>query len=129
MNGIDIARAARFSFSLSISRMRNGPAAATCSPDSWAAMRRQHAGGVGYTDLEMVVIVGAPLVLLAAVIIRPVDSGSRSEPAGCRVRQGCLIQTDRWRGSRAVCTTPVRSSWTVPRFTAPCSRAAKAVTI
>jgi hypothetical protein len=71
VNGIDIARAARFSFSLSISRMRNGPAAATCSPDSWAAMRGQHAG-VGHTDLEMVVIMGAPLVLLAAVIIRVV---------------------------------------------------------
>lgn len=89
-------------------------------------MRGRHAGAA-HADPEMVVIVGAFWVLLAAVIIRLVVSGSRSERV-TRPRQGGLIQTDTWEGSGAVCTTPSGRPGLLPG-SPPCNRATKAVTI
>jgi hypothetical protein len=85
-------------------------------------MRGQHAGAA-HTDLDMVVIVGALWVLLAAVIIRLVGSGSRSEPAGAKASSR-LPGPDRHVGRLKGCVhDSVRSSRTAPGFTAPCSRA------
>ena len=58
----------------------------------------------------------------------PGCSGDVSPAGPTGLRPGWLVQTEIWAGSRAACTTPVRSSRTASRSTASLSRAANAAT-